>query len=107
MSDLKPCMKCGSTDVGASQGKAYCYLCGITTKQHVTNAAAVRDWNSRSEADELQPANNDLIKALKEMLSVQEEGCSFVRGCCQNHLDLTGDGTCYVGNAFKTLEKHK
>lgn len=66
MSELKPCMKCSSGDVGASQGKAYCYQCGITTKQHVTNDNAVKDWNTRDEAPVKREGVNELLALHKQ-----------------------------------------
>lgn len=47
----------------------------------------------------------ELEEALESLLDVQEESCRFVRGCCQAHHDLTGDGSCYVGKAIEVLKK--
>lgn len=59
----------------------------------------------KERVTELEKDKEELIKSLGEMLDAHEKGCRFVRGCCQNHYDLTGDGNCYVGNAFKLLER--
>lgn len=47
----------------------------------------------------------ELEEALKSLLDVHDEPCRFVRGCCQAHYDLTGDGSCYVGKAIEVLNK--
>ena len=58
-------MKCQSTDVGASQGKAYCYKCGIQTAEHVTNLDAVKTWNTRTESTELEQLRKERDKAVE------------------------------------------
>lgn len=52
--------------------------------------------------------HDDLVDALESMIqSHGENDCRFVRGCCQEHFDLTGDGNCYVAKAKETLKNAK
>lgn len=70
--ELKPCPKCQSTDVGASQGKVNCYSCGIQTREHINNDEAVKTWNARTKPTELERLNLEnttLLSALQEILS--------------------------------------
>lgn len=46
-----------------------------------------------------------LVSSLASILSIHDGECRFVRGCCQEHLDLTGDGKCHVGDAKRLLKE--
>lgn len=67
---------------------------------------------SRADAAAICHAINNhdaLVKSLEELLDYKDSDneCRFVRECCQEHFDFTGDGSCYVDSAKKVLAKAK
>lgn len=74
MTELKPCPFCGSTDIGGSQGKAYCYKCRATIDACDTESAATM-WNTRTLTPAQQHAD-ELVGCLQSELEFLQEAIS-------------------------------
>jgi len=74
MAELKPCPFCGSTDVGGSQCKIYCYVCNAEIRGETTEQAAVK-WNTRALTPAQQHAD-EMYLCLQEELELIQDAIS-------------------------------
>ncbi|MGD8109349.1 hypothetical protein [Vibrio sp. TRT 17S01] len=95
--EIESCPRCESNDVGASQGKAYCYCCKLQSGEHATNEDAITAWNKHAKSPELKrlrKERDDLAMALREMLiatqDIQDKELvgEFLLGVRSNYIEL-------------------
>ncbi|ENI4486223.1 hypothetical protein ABXZ88_002055 [Vibrio fluvialis] len=100
MSDVSMCT-CRTTGISELywDGGRIC----IDLGNDIDEVAATKIFESIRDHERLTQENARLREALSEMCDTHEDECQFVLGCCQEHFDLTGGGSCYVGNAKKLL----
>ena len=66
MDELEPCPMCRSKNINAYSMIVQCARCGLSTSAHKAHSYAVAAWNRR-------PAEEALVKALRELLRVDDD----------------------------------